>query len=101
MKDDVSPIFEPCKLSNLNSRFCLAAAAKALIDSASCVGFMQPSISRTSVFFQVQDVVMVMDESLRPAGCQVAARLRQVGRTVDLILEAKKMKQVFKVSQQT
>lgn len=47
---------------------------------------------------QVQDVVMVMDESLRPAGCQVAAQLRQSGRTVDLILEAKKMKQVFKVT---
>ncbi len=40
---------------------------------------------------------MVMDESLRPAACEVAARLRKSGRTVDLILEPKKMKQVFKV----
>ncbi len=40
---------------------------------------------------------MVMDEVLRPAACEVAARLRKSGRTVDLILEPKKMKQVFKV----
>lgn len=40
---------------------------------------------------------MVMDEDLRPAACGVAARLRKSGRTVDLILEPKKMKQVFKV----
>ncbi len=46
---------------------------------------------------QVEDVVMVMDESLRGAACQVAAHLRRAGRTVDLILEPKKMKQVFKV----
>lgn len=50
---------------------------------------------------QVEDVVMVMDESLRPAACEVAARLRKSGRTVDLILEPKKMKQVFKVTDRT
>ena len=46
---------------------------------------------------QVHDVVMVMDESLRPAACQVATALRQAGHVVDVVLEAKKMKQVFKV----
>ncbi|DBA95079.1 TPA: hypothetical protein ACH3X1_002592 [Trebouxia sp. C0004] len=50
---------------------------------------------------QVEDVVMVMDESLRPAACEVAARLRKSGHTVDLILEPKKMKQVFKVTDRT
>ena len=39
-----------------------------------------------------------MDEGLRPAACQVATALRQAGHTVDVVLEAKKMKQVFKVS---
>ena len=47
---------------------------------------------------QVQDVVTVMDEGLRSAACDVATQLRQAGRIVDLILEGKKMKQVFKVS---
>lgn len=46
---------------------------------------------------QVHDVVMVMDEGLRPAACQVATALRQAGRIVDVVLEVKKMKQVFKV----
>lgn len=48
---------------------------------------------------QVQDVVVVMDEGLRSAACDVAMQLRQAGRSVDVILEAKKMKQVFKVVQ--
>lgn len=47
---------------------------------------------------QVQDVVTVMDEGLRSAACDVAMQLRQAGRIVDLVLEGKKMKQVFKVS---
>lgn len=47
---------------------------------------------------QVHDVVTVMDEGLRAAACQVATALRQDGHTVDVVLEAKKMKQVFKVS---
>lgn len=46
---------------------------------------------------QVHDVIIVMDEGLRPAACQVATALRQAGRIVDVVLEAKKMKQVFKV----
>ncbi|WIA31672.1 hypothetical protein OEZ86_002583 [Tetradesmus obliquus] len=45
---------------------------------------------------QVDDVIMVMDESLRPAACGIAARLRAAGRRVDVILEAKKMKWAFK-----
>eukprot|EP00879_Flechtneria_rotunda_P020656 GHRR01021735.1.p1 GENE.GHRR01021735.1~~GHRR01021735.1.p1 ORF type:complete len:405 (+),score=139.29 GHRR01021735.1:754-1968(+) len=45
---------------------------------------------------QVDDMVLVMDESLRPAACGVAARLRAAGRLVDLVLESKKMKWAFK-----
>ena len=50
---------------------------------------------------QVQDVVTAMDEGLRSAACDVAMQLRQAGRTVDLVLEPKKMKQVFKVRNTT
>lgn len=46
---------------------------------------------------QVEDVVTAMDEGLRSAACDVAMQLRHAGRTVDLVLEPKKMKQVFKV----
>ena len=44
----------------------------------------------------VQDVVFAFDESLREAATQVAARLRDAGRSVDLILENKKLKWAFK-----
>lgn len=45
----------------------------------------------------VDDVVMAIDEGLRPVACGVAARLRQQGRVVDLVLEPKRMKWAFKV----
>lgn len=45
----------------------------------------------------VDDVVMAMDEGLRPVACGVAARLRKQGRVVDLVLEPKRMKWAFKV----
>ena len=45
---------------------------------------------------QVDDMVMVMDESLRSEACSVAAKLRSAGRAVDLVLEPKKMKWAFK-----
>ena len=48
---------------------------------------------------QVDDVVVVMDEALRPAACGVAARLRAAGRSVDLQLEGKKMKAAFKAAE--
>lgn len=44
-------------------------------------------------------MVLVMDEALRPAACGVAARLRSVGRCVDLVLEPKKMKWAFKAAE--
>ena len=44
----------------------------------------------------VSDVVFGMGTELRGAAMQVAAKLRSAGRTVDLILEDKKMKWVFK-----
>jgi len=44
----------------------------------------------------VDDVVFGMGTELRGAAMQVAAKLRSTGRTVDLILEDKKMKWVFK-----
>ena len=46
---------------------------------------------------QVDDLVVVMDEALRDGASGVAQRLRRAGRSVDLVLEAKKMKWVFKV----
>lgn len=46
---------------------------------------------------QVDDLVIAMDEALRPAACTAAARLRASGRKVDLVLEpGKKMKWAFK-----
>ncbi|KAK9814408.1 hypothetical protein WJX72_005451 [[Myrmecia] bisecta] len=45
---------------------------------------------------QVDDVVVVMDEQLRPQANRIAHKLRQSGRVVDLVLESKKMKWVFK-----
>ena len=44
----------------------------------------------------VSDVVFGMGTELRGAAMQVAAKLRSGGRTVDLVLEDKKMKWVFK-----
>ena len=44
----------------------------------------------------VDDVVFGMGRELRGAAMQVAAKLRSAGRTVDLVLEDKKMKWVFK-----
>ena len=48
---------------------------------------------------QVEDLVVVMDEGLRGHAAGIAQRLRRAGRRVDLVLEPKKMKWVFKVSQ--
>lgn len=45
---------------------------------------------------KVDDVVIVMDETLRREACQVAGQLREGGRRVDLVLQPKKMKWVFK-----
>ena len=45
---------------------------------------------------RVDDVVFGMGTELRGAAMQVAAKLRSAGRTVDLVLEDKKMKWVFK-----
>ena len=42
-------------------------------------------------------MVVVMDEALRQGASGVAQRLRRAGRSVDLVLEAKKMKWVFRV----
>ena len=43
-----------------------------------------------------QDLVVSSDEGLRPAAMSVAQRLRASGRTVDLVLEDKRMKWVFR-----
>lgn len=45
---------------------------------------------------KVQELIMVMDESLRPQACTMAAKLRRMGRTVDVVLENKRMKWAFK-----
>ena len=44
----------------------------------------------------VEDVVFGMGADLRGAAMQVAGRLRSAGRSVDLVLEDKRMKWVFK-----
>ena len=49
----------------------------------------------------VSDVVFSMDESLRGAAMEVSSKLREEGRTVDLVLEPKKMKWVFKHAERT
>ena len=46
---------------------------------------------------QVDDVVVALDEALRPEANGVASRLRKAGRSVELVLESKKMKWVMKV----
>ena len=44
----------------------------------------------------IDDIVFAMNEELRGAAMQVANKLRKNGRSVDLILEERKMKWVFK-----
>ena len=41
-------------------------------------------------------MVVAMDEGLRAEACRAAARLRNAGRRVDIVLEPKKMKWIFK-----
>ena len=50
---------------------------------------------------RVSDVVFSMDESLRGAAMEVSSKLRGAGRRVDLVLEPKKMKWVFKHAERT
>ena len=50
---------------------------------------------------RVSDVVFSMDESLRGAAMEVSSKLRGAGRTVDLVLEPKKMKWIFKHAERT
>lgn len=45
----------------------------------------------------MDDVVVALDEALRPAASGLAQGLRRKGRTVELVMEAKKMKWAFKV----
>ncbi|CAK0787830.1 hypothetical protein CVIRNUC_011052 [Coccomyxa viridis] len=45
---------------------------------------------------KVEDLVIVLDESLRASASSIGQKLRRAGRRVDLVLEAKKMKWVFK-----
>eukprot|EP00798_Chlamydomonas_sp_ICE-L_P022505 gene22505-29631_t len=45
---------------------------------------------------KVDDVVFVMDENLRAEASGIAMKLREAGRSVELVLEAKKMKWAFK-----
>ena len=50
---------------------------------------------------RASDVVFCMDESLRGAAMSVSSKLRESGRKVDLVLESKKMKWVFKHAERT
>ncbi len=46
-----------------------------------------------------EDVVVALSEDLRPAAMSVATKLRDTGRTVDLILDNKKLKWAFRHSE--
>ncbi|GBG00508.1 histidyl-tRNA synthetase [Raphidocelis subcapitata] len=49
---------------------------------------------------KVDDSILVLDESLRPAACGLAARLRAAGRSVDIQLEGgKKIKAGIKAAE--
>jgi histidyl-tRNA synthetase len=48
-------------------------------------------------YTKVDDVIVALDEALRPAASGVAHGLRRAGRRVELVMEAKKMKWAFKV----
>ena len=58
---------------------------------------MGPDADCVLILQQVEDLVIVLDESLRASASSIAQKLRKAGRRVDLVLEAKKMKWVFKV----
>ncbi|XP_051138876.1 histidine--tRNA ligase, chloroplastic/mitochondrial [Andrographis paniculata] len=45
---------------------------------------------------QVQNIVCSLDQDLQGAACSVAAKLREKNQTVDLVLETKPLKWVFK-----
>lgn len=45
-------------------------------------------------------MVVVMEEELRDSASGIAQQLRRAGKRVDLVLEAKRMKWVFKVHPQ-
>jgi histidyl-tRNA synthetase len=46
---------------------------------------------------QVDALLVVIDEKLLAEGLALAMKLRGAGRSVDVVLETKKMKWVFKV----
>ena len=50
----------------------------------------------TELVSDIDDTVIPLNSDLRNAAVMVAASLRNSGRTVDLVLEDKKMKWVFK-----
>ena len=55
-----------------------------------------PARSRAQLRHEVDDLVVALDEGLRPRACEVAAALRRAGRRVDLVLEGKRLKWAFK-----
>ena len=48
-----------------------------------------------------EDIVIAIDENLRAAAMSVATKLREGGRTVDLVLEDKRMKWAFRHAERT
>ena len=44
----------------------------------------------------VDDLIIAVDETLRPEVCRLASRLRAAGRSVDVVLDARRLKWVFK-----
>ena len=48
-----------------------------------------------------EDIVIPLDKALRPAAMAVASRLRASGRSVDLVLDDKRMKWAFRHAERT
>ena len=48
-----------------------------------------------------EDIVIPLDKGLRPAAMTVASRLRASGRSVDLVLDDKRMKWAFRHAERT
>lgn len=80
----------PCCLNN--STGCLPARELQLLLLVPLI-----YVHSSCLEVQVEDLVMAMDETLRPAACTIAAKLRAAGRRVDVVLESKRLKWAFKV----
>lgn len=75
----------------------MALSVSKLTSVLGCQNYASMSSFLLLCFLKVEDVVVALDESLRPAASGIAMKLRSAGRRVELVLEAKKMKWAIKV----